>query len=64
MNKGLKVGSKYLIKHYTLEGGELPKELWGEVIWNGRSLIDDDGCTWNEWLDTPDDIVELEKEQG
>ena len=51
-------GRKYVLKVFDDNGNERPKSDWVHVTWNGTSLVDKDGCTWTEWLDTPEDVLE------
>ena len=54
------IGDKFLLRTRDDLGGLLPKEDWIKVTWNGRALVDEDGCCWNEWLDDEDgDIIPL-----
>lgn len=58
-NKGnrLEKGARYLLITTDHNGGELPTEQWIDAKWDGSKLISEDGCTWNEWLGDPQDII-------
>lgn len=49
----LEVGHEYGLVTFS-DYGMTPNhpDEWIKAVWNGDSLIDNEGCTWNEWLET------------
>lgn len=54
--EGLKIDKKYILVTYNELGCLEPQAEWINVTWNGLHLVAEDGCKWDEWLDTPLDI--------
>lgn len=45
----LEINKKYLLRTHDMNGLEKKKTDWITATWNGTSLVDNEGCTWNEW---------------
>jgi hypothetical protein len=49
----LEVGHEYALVTFGDYGmTPNPADEWIKAVWNGNSLVDNEGCTWNEWLET------------
>ena len=46
----LEVGHTYALVTYGENGITPDFSEWIKATWNGQQLVDEVGCTWNEWL--------------
>ena len=49
-------GKWYKLRTWDGFGNLEQEEEWIDAYWDGKSLLDSDGMTWTEWLDTPEDV--------
>lgn len=56
----MKEGEKYLLETCDRLGYDEPESKWIEVTWDGKYLVDKDGISWNEWLNSPKYIHNVE----
>ena len=48
----LEIGREYTLVTYGENGiTPSPSSEWRRAVWDGSSLTDKEGCTWNEWLE-------------
>ena len=46
----LVIGHFYHLVTYENGGCKKDPKYWIKAIWNGKTLVDFDGCSWTEWL--------------